>query len=72
VLATALAGGVLACIYLALGRMTTLWSMPAHAGRSDKFVIRVCRAERWRAHRRGSLPYGCAIAAAATFTLIAN
>jgi prepilin peptidase CpaA len=72
VLATALAGGALACLYLAMGRMTPLWSKPAHAGRSHTLVIRVCRAEWWRARRRGPLPYGCAIAAAAVFTLFAN
>ncbi len=72
VLATALAGGVLACLYLAMGRMTTLWSKPVHTGRSHPLVTRVCRAELWRARRRGALPYGCAIAAGATFTLFAN
>jgi prepilin peptidase CpaA len=72
VLATALAGGALACLYLAMGRMTTLCSMPAHGGRSHTLVIRVYRAERWRARRRGSLPYGCAIAVAAVFTLLAH
>jgi prepilin peptidase CpaA len=72
VLATALAGGLLACLYLALGRMTTLWSVPVHAGRSRTLVVRICRAEWWRARRRGSLPYGCAIAAAAMFTLFTN
>jgi prepilin peptidase CpaA len=72
VLATALAGGVLACLYLALGRMTTLWSVSVHAGRSRTLVIRICCAEWWRARRRGPLPYGCAIAVAAMFTLFAN
>jgi prepilin peptidase CpaA len=72
VLATALAGGVLACLYLTLGRLMTLWRVPVHAGRSRSLVIRVCRAEWWRVRRRGSLPYGCAIAAAAMFTLFAN
>ena len=72
VLATALAGGVLACLYLALRRMTTYWRIPAHAGGSHTLAVRVCRAEWWRARRRGSLPYGCAIAAAAMFTLFSD
>lgn len=72
VLATALVGGVLACLYLALRRMTMSFGIPVHTGRSRALAIRICRAEWWRTRRRGSLPYGCAIAAAATFTLFAN
>jgi prepilin peptidase CpaA len=70
VLATALAGGALACLYLALGRIAALCRMPAHAGRSHALVTRVCRAEWWRVRRRGPLPYGCAITFAAVFTLL--
>lgn len=72
VLATALAGGVLACLYLALGWMAKSRPAPAYAGRSRTLVVRMCRAEWWRARRHGSLPYGCAIAVAATFALLAN
>jgi prepilin peptidase CpaA len=72
VLMTALAGGLLACLYLALGRMTAPWSIPTHAGRSHSFVTRVCRAELRRVRRRGPLPYGCAIAVAALFTLLTS
>jgi prepilin peptidase CpaA len=72
VLATALTGGVLACLYLMVGWMTSMWSMPIHAGRSRTFVIRVWRAEWRRARRRGPLPYGCAIAVGAIFTLFAD
>ena len=72
VLVTALSGGILACLYLALWRLASLRGTPLHAGRSHTLAIRVCRAEWWRTRRRGSLPYGCAIAAAAMFTLFAN
>jgi prepilin peptidase CpaA len=72
VLVTAMAGGVLACLYLVLGRLTTLWSVPVHTGRSHTLATRVCRAELWRARRHGPLPYGCAIAGGAIFTLFAN
>jgi prepilin peptidase CpaA len=72
VLVTALAGGLLACLYLALRRLAILRSIPVHAGRSHWLAVRVCRAEWWRTRHRGSLPYGCAIAAAAMFTLFAN
>jgi prepilin peptidase CpaA len=72
VLVTALAGGMLACLYLAVRRLAIPRSIPVYAGRSHWLAVRVCRAEWWRTRRRGSLPYGCAIAAAALFTLLAN
>jgi prepilin peptidase CpaA len=68
-LATALAGGALACLYLALGRFTAECAMPIHTRRSHSLAMRVYRAEWWRARRRGPLPYGCAIAAGAIATL---
>jgi len=70
-LATALAGGVLAGIYLFLRRVVT--SPPgARASRppARRFLARALRAERWRIARRGSLPYANAIAAGALFVLI--
>ena len=72
VLATALAGGALACAYLAIGQITTSWSIPAHAGRSSNLAIRMLHVEWWRARRHAALPYGCAIAAAVMFTLFVN
>lgn len=69
-LATALAGGVLAGIYLFLRRVVT--SPPgARASRPRRrFLARALRAERWRIARRGSLPYANAIAAGALFVLL--
>ena len=56
---TAIAGGVLALIHLALRRLPRP-AAPAPAGSST--IRRVLAAERWRILRRGSLPYGIAIA----------
>ena len=71
-LATALAGGALACAYLAIGWITTPWGIPAQSGRSHTLAVRMLRTEWWRARRRATLPYGCAITAAAMLTLFAN
>jgi prepilin peptidase CpaA len=58
---TALAGGVLACLHLAL--RFGLRRSPPHAPRRGACLIqRVLSAERWRIARHGSLPYGVAIA----------
>jgi len=58
---TALAGGVLACLHLAL--RFGLRRSPPHAPRRGATLIqRVLLAERWRIARHGSLPYGVAIA----------
>ena len=59
-LATALAGGVLAGLYLALGRLGPRRFAPR---RPRSLPGRVWRIECWRISRRGPLPYGCAIAA---------
>jgi prepilin peptidase CpaA len=65
-LQVALAGGVLAILYLALG---CLVARP-RAGRPAGLLRRVWRTERYRMHRRGPLPYASAIAAAALLTLV--
>jgi prepilin peptidase CpaA len=62
----ALSGGVLAIIYLALGRLITTPTEPRPSG----LLQRICRAERYRIQRRTSLPYGSAIAAGALFVLL--
>jgi prepilin peptidase CpaA len=55
---TALAGGLLALIYLAMSR-----ALPVPvAGRPESLFARVRKAEARRIIRRKSLPYGCAIA----------
>lgn len=59
-LATALAGGVLALLYLALRPL--LPKRHAPAGRTRPMLVRFARVEAWRV-RRGSLPYAVAIAA---------
>jgi len=58
VVATALAGGLLALLYLALSRL--LPERPASAG--GMVLRRVIRVEGWRIRRHGPLPYGVAIA----------
>jgi prepilin peptidase CpaA len=66
-LATALAGGVLGLLYLALRHLPA--PVPSHSAAS--LPHRVLAAERWRIHRRGPLPYAIAIAAGGILTLIA-
>jgi len=68
ILAVALAGGVLALIYLALRRLV---SAP-RAGRPAGALARIARVERRRIRQCRSLPYGCAIAAGAFFVLGAH
>jgi prepilin peptidase CpaA len=69
ILATALAGGCLATLYLAIG----LAARQAQQGDVDtqrrRLLARIWRVEGWRIRRRASLPYGCAIAAATLFTM---
>ncbi len=69
VLVTALTGGVLACLYLALSWMARAPRRPTQAAHPRTLAGRIWRAERWRIRRRASLPYGCAIAAATLITL---
>ena len=68
VLAVAVAGGLLALPYLPgrFGAAPPRWlaAPPASA------VRRICRVEFWRSRRRAPLPYACAIAAGAVFTLV--
>ena len=59
VLATALAGGLLALLYLALSRIVP---RPAPGPRQG-LLARVAKAEAWRISRCGPLPYAVAIAA---------
>jgi hypothetical protein len=70
-LSTAIAGGLLALLYLALARL-----LPAGAGalranpiRRANLVPRIWRAERRRIRRGQSLPYSCAITAGVLLTL---
>jgi prepilin peptidase CpaA len=64
--AVALAGGILATMYIAARRVITATAAPAALpGHSaDRGIFRrALRAERWRIRRGGPLPYACAIAA---------
>ena len=64
--ATAIAGGLLACLYLLLQRV-----LPEPAdGRPGSVVRRLCRTELWRIGRRGPLPYAVAISSATLFCLV--
>jgi prepilin peptidase CpaA len=56
---TSLAGGVLVLIHLCLRRIP---SPPAPSRPARSLLGRIARAELWRVRRRGSLPYGVAIA----------
>ncbi len=69
VLLTALAGGILACVYLVLGGLTALRRKPPYTGRPRLLAVRLWRVEWWRIRRRAALPYGCAIASATILTL---
>lgn len=60
IVVTALAGGVLSLGYLLAHWVAQAPAVPA--GRAASTLARVAAAERWRARRRGPLPYGVAIA----------
>lgn len=61
VLAVAIAGGILAVLYWALSNVVPR----PHAGQRTGFLARLAKAEMWRLHRRGPLPYAVAISAGA-------
>lgn len=75
VVATSLAGGVLAVLHLLLRRVL---AEPVAVGRApgiragDSVLRRVFRAEHWRIRRRGPLPYGVAIAAGGIWVLLGH
>ena len=71
VVVTTLAGGVLALLYLVLRPMFRgVRTTPPARGTS--FLHRVASAERWRIARRGSLPYGVAIACGGIWAVLAS
>lgn len=70
VLATALAGGVLAGIYVLLRRaLGAVERAPGPIGRQGSIPFRVAMIESWRIRRGAPLPYGIAIAAGAALVL---
>lgn len=70
VAAVALAGGVLALVYLALGRIIPAAVLRRSVGRPVGLLRRAWRLERWRLSRGGPLPYAVAIAAGGLFVLL--
>ncbi len=64
-LSTAIAGAILALLYLALARLLPSNATPRPTG----LLRRVWRAERRRIRRGSSLPYACAISAGVLLTL---
>jgi prepilin peptidase CpaA len=66
VVATAIAGGVLAAAYILLAyRRKTAFPI-----RNRSLFVRMLAIEAWRMRRRGPLPYGVAIAAGGAFVLL--
>jgi prepilin peptidase CpaA len=63
-----LAGGVIAILHLALRSLPRPSSPPV----GSSFLRRIYAIERWRNLRRAPLPYGVAIAAGGTWTLISG
>jgi prepilin peptidase CpaA len=68
VAAVAIAGGLLALVYLAARQLV---SIPA-APRPNRLFARAMRVERWRIGRGGPLPYACAIAAGFLFVIVSG
>jgi prepilin peptidase CpaA len=66
VLSAAIAGGVLSLIY----RLMSCFVRRPGPGQRRGLLARVLKAEAWRMHRRGPLPYAVAIAAGALPILI--
>jgi prepilin peptidase CpaA len=64
-MATALAGGVLALFYLVARRRLARPGGP----RPSSLLLRALRAERWRLRRGGPMPYAVAIACGVFFVL---
>ncbi|MDE2582968.1 MAG: prepilin peptidase [Rhodospirillales bacterium] len=69
VLATGVAGGVLAVIYLLARHFVAAPPPAGTAARRGNVLVRAWRAERWRIHRGCPLPYACAIACGALMML---
>jgi prepilin peptidase CpaA len=65
---TTLAGGVLVLLHLALRRLPP----PAHCPPGAAGARRVWTIERWRVRRKGSLPYGVAIACGGAWAILSG
>jgi prepilin peptidase CpaA len=66
--ATALAGGVLALLHLAMRRLPP----PVSCTKRSLFCKKIYNIERWRVLRKGSLPYGLAIAFGGAWTILSG
>ncbi|HEY4044001.1 MAG TPA: prepilin peptidase [Rhodopila sp.] len=73
VAATALAGGVLAVLYILLRRTMGRAGVPVMRGRPHRFAaLRVAAVELWRIRRHGPLPYGVAIAVGGALVVLTS
>jgi prepilin peptidase CpaA len=70
VIVTALAGGLIALVHLVLRAL--IRTAPHAPPRGTSLLRRALTAERWRIARRGSLPYGVAIACGGIWTILAS
>jgi Flp pilus assembly protein protease CpaA len=70
VMITALAGGVLALLHLVLRGV--IRTAPHALPRGAPLLRRAVTAEWWRIARRGSLPYGVAIACGGIWAILAS
>jgi len=70
VIVTAMAGGILATLHLAGRRAFRHLPLRPPPRRGASLPWRVFCAERWRMARRGSLPYGVAIACGGTWAVL--
>lgn len=70
VIITALAGGILALLHLVL--RAVIRTAPHAPPRGATLLRRAVTAERWRIARRGSLPYGVAIACGGIWAILAS
>jgi prepilin peptidase CpaA len=73
VAAVAIAGGLLATVYLVARRLVHAPAPLVHAPaplRPNNLFDRAMRVERWRITRGGPLPYACAIAAGFLFVTV--
>ncbi len=72
VVATVLAGGVLSLLHLLLRRAPPPARFVARSAGLASLVRRIVTVERWRIRRKGSLPYGIAIACGGAWVTLAG
>jgi prepilin peptidase CpaA len=72
VVATAIAGGLLSLLHLLLRRAPPLAPPVARSAGLASLARRIVVIERWRIRRKGSLPYGIAIACGGAWVTLAG